>query len=166
MSLLSKGHLPAGSLAVRCRDIARRRRSIVVTVLAEDRIMVTVPPGEVAVLTPYQAQQLRDELRTAVLHPTGKPATRTDPDTGDLLSYHAAIPCHDGFQRERTLIVASTNGGHVTVSAPAGSTAVPSPLRVGHLRRALRNAIAITRTHHPEPDTQATATGDHAQVTA
>lgn len=49
-----------------CRDIAGRRREILVLPTDDDRVALVFPPGEVAVLEPLQAGRLRAALRDAV----------------------------------------------------------------------------------------------------
>lgn len=57
---------------VSCRDIASLRRDMTVFV-SQGHIVVTVPPGEAAVLTPLEVGRLRAALRDAVVS-----ATNTD----------------------------------------------------------------------------------------
>ncbi|WP_020663234.1 hypothetical protein [Amycolatopsis benzoatilytica] len=49
-----------------CRDIAGRRREILVLPTDDDRVALVFPPGEVAVLEPLQAGRLRAALRDAL----------------------------------------------------------------------------------------------------
>jgi hypothetical protein len=58
-----------------CRDIAGRRREILVLPTDDDRVALVFPPGEVAVLEPLQAGRLRAALRDA-LFALDEPATR------------------------------------------------------------------------------------------
>lgn len=51
---------------VSCRDIASRRRDMTVFV-SQGHVVVTVPPGEAAVLTPLEVGRLRAALRDAVV---------------------------------------------------------------------------------------------------
>ncbi len=51
---------------VTCRDIASRRRDMTVFV-SQGHIVITVPPGEAAVLTPLEVGRLRAALREAVV---------------------------------------------------------------------------------------------------
>jgi hypothetical protein len=51
---------------VSCRDIASRRRDMTVFV-SQGHIVITVPPGEAAVLTPLEVGRLRAALRDAVV---------------------------------------------------------------------------------------------------
>ncbi|GDY31822.1 hypothetical protein [Gandjariella thermophila] len=48
------------------RDIARRRRQILVVPTDDDRVALVLPSGEVAVLDPLQAGRLRGALRDVV----------------------------------------------------------------------------------------------------
>ena len=49
-----------------CRDVAARRREIIV-LTTDDRVVLVFPPGEVVILKPLQAGRLRAALRDAVL---------------------------------------------------------------------------------------------------
>ncbi|TWP52474.1 hypothetical protein FKR81_09070 [Lentzea tibetensis] len=51
---------------VSCRDIASRRRDMTVFV-SQGHVVITVPPGEAAVLTPLEVGRLRAALRDAVV---------------------------------------------------------------------------------------------------
>ncbi|RKT52964.1 hypothetical protein [Saccharothrix australiensis] len=57
---------------VSCRDIASRRRDMTVFV-SQGHVVVTVPPGEAAVLTPLEVGRLRAALRDAVVDASGVP---------------------------------------------------------------------------------------------
>ncbi|CCH28585.1 hypothetical protein BN6_12590 [Saccharothrix espanaensis DSM 44229] len=57
---------------VSCRDIASRRRDMTVFV-SQGHVVVTVPPGEAAVLTPLEVGRLRAALRDAVVNASGTP---------------------------------------------------------------------------------------------
>ncbi|MBB5957602.1 hypothetical protein FHS29_004197 [Saccharothrix tamanrassetensis] len=57
---------------VSCRDIASRRRDMTVFV-SQGHVVVTVPPGEAAVLTPLEVGRLRAALRDAVVNASGMP---------------------------------------------------------------------------------------------
>ncbi len=52
---------------VPCRDVAGRRRDLVVRLTDDRRIAVLGPTGEVAVLGPLEVGRLRGVLRQAVL---------------------------------------------------------------------------------------------------
>ncbi|TVT61896.1 hypothetical protein FNH05_01885 [Amycolatopsis rhizosphaerae] len=58
-----------------CRDVASRRREILILPTDDDRVALIIPPGEVAVLEPLQAGRLRAALRDALLA-LEEPATR------------------------------------------------------------------------------------------
>jgi hypothetical protein len=58
---------PGQQWLVRCRDVAGRRRDIVVRLNEDRRIAVLVPTGEVAVLGLLEVGRLRGVLRQAVL---------------------------------------------------------------------------------------------------
>ncbi|WP_199442458.1 hypothetical protein [Umezawaea beigongshangensis] len=55
---------------VSCRDIASRRREMTVFV-SQGHVVITVPPGEAAVLTPLEVGRLRAALRDAVVDASG-----------------------------------------------------------------------------------------------
>lgn len=57
---------------ITCRDIASRRRDMTVFV-SQGHVVVTVPPGEAAVLTPLEVGRLRAALRDAVVNASGTP---------------------------------------------------------------------------------------------
>ena len=57
---------------IACRDIASRRRDMTVFV-SQGHVVVTVPPGEAAVLTPLEVGRLRAALRDAVVNASGTP---------------------------------------------------------------------------------------------
>lgn len=59
---------------ITCRDIASRRRDMTVFV-SQGHVVVTVPPGEAAVLTPLEVGRLRAALRDAVVNASGTPET-------------------------------------------------------------------------------------------
>ncbi|GDY33889.1 hypothetical protein [Gandjariella thermophila] len=56
-----------GQWAAACRDIARRRREILVVPTEDQRVALIVPPGEAAVLEPLEVGRLRAALRDVVL---------------------------------------------------------------------------------------------------
>ncbi|TVT55318.1 hypothetical protein FNH05_09670 [Amycolatopsis rhizosphaerae] len=60
-----------------CRDIAGRRREILILPTDDDRVALVFPPGEVAVLEPLQAGRLRAAVRDAALA-LGDPVTREE----------------------------------------------------------------------------------------
>jgi hypothetical protein len=72
---------PPDQWVAACRDIARRRRKVVVTVTDDGLIALAVPPGEVALLEPLQVGQLRAQLRAAIFdldqHDAGQRQART-----------------------------------------------------------------------------------------
>ncbi|GGP43670.1 hypothetical protein [Saccharothrix coeruleofusca] len=57
---------------IACRDIASRRRDMTVFV-SQGHVVVTVPPGEAAVLTPLEVGRLRAALRDAVVNASDTP---------------------------------------------------------------------------------------------
>lgn len=57
---------------ITCRDIASRRRDMTVFV-SQGHVVVTVPPGEAAVLTPLEVGRLRAALRDAVVDASDTP---------------------------------------------------------------------------------------------
>ncbi|ATE52781.1 MULTISPECIES: hypothetical protein [Actinosynnema] len=57
---------------IACRDIASRRRDMTVFV-SQGHVVVTVPPGEAAVLTPLEVGRLRAALRDAVVNASDAP---------------------------------------------------------------------------------------------
>lgn len=64
-----------GQWAAPCRDIADRRREIVVIPTDDDRVALIVPPGQVAVVEPLEAGRLVGALRDAV-RALDRPETR------------------------------------------------------------------------------------------
>jgi hypothetical protein len=56
-----------GQWVAACRDVAGRRREILVLPTGDDRVALVFPPGEVAVLEPLQVGRLRAALRDTVL---------------------------------------------------------------------------------------------------
>jgi hypothetical protein len=60
-----------------CRDVAGRRREILVLPTDDDRVALVFSPGEVAVLEPLQLGCLRAALRDVVFA-LDDPATRDD----------------------------------------------------------------------------------------
>ncbi|AUS79629.1 hypothetical protein C1701_16155 [Actinoalloteichus sp. AHMU CJ021] len=52
--------------SVNCRDVAGRRRDVVVFV-DQGQVVLTAPPGETAVLSPLEVGRLRAALRDAVV---------------------------------------------------------------------------------------------------
>jgi len=56
-----------GQWVTACRDVAGRRREILVLPTDDDRVALVFPPGEVAVLEPLQVGRLRAALRDSVL---------------------------------------------------------------------------------------------------
>jgi hypothetical protein len=55
-----------GQWAAPCRDIAGRRREVLVLPTDDERVALVVPPGEVAVLEPLEVGRLVGALRDAV----------------------------------------------------------------------------------------------------
>jgi hypothetical protein len=55
---------------ISCRDIASRRRDMTVFV-SQGHVVITVPPGEAAVLSPLEVGRLRAALRDAVVDASG-----------------------------------------------------------------------------------------------
>ncbi|HEY0637292.1 MAG TPA: hypothetical protein VGD67_06570 [Pseudonocardiaceae bacterium] len=51
---------------ITCRDVAGRRRDIIVFT-DEGRVVMVAPPGETAVLSPLEVGRLRAALRDAVV---------------------------------------------------------------------------------------------------
>lgn len=72
-----------GQWVAACRDIAGRRREILVLPTDDDRVALVLPPGQVAVLEPLQAGRLRAALRDAVF-------ALDDPDMRD--QHQHAVP--------------------------------------------------------------------------
>lgn len=56
-----------GQWVAACRDLAGRRREILVVPADGDRVALVFPSGEVVVLEPLQAGRLRAALRHAML---------------------------------------------------------------------------------------------------
>ena len=51
-----------------CRDLARRRRHVVVALTDDDRIAVVLPCGDAAIFEPLQVGHLRGRLLDAIWH--------------------------------------------------------------------------------------------------
>jgi len=51
---------------ISCRDVAGRRRGIIAFV-DSGRVVLVLPPGEMARLTPLEARRLRSALRDAAI---------------------------------------------------------------------------------------------------
>jgi hypothetical protein len=56
----------SGQWVAACRDVAGRRREILILPTDDGRVALVVPPGEVVVLEPLQVGRLRAALRDAV----------------------------------------------------------------------------------------------------
>lgn len=167
MALATKGNLPAGSVAVHCSDFAGRPRSLVITLLTGVRISVSLPPGELAMLTSAEVQHLRDELHAVTVHSASEmPACSAVAAGSNPVNFHVMVPCHDGFGRDRSVMVFADNGGRITISAPAGGVAVLTSATVGRLDRALRDARDIVVAHGSDSVTAVRATSaiDRFQV--
>ena len=132
---------PGSTAAVPCRDVAHRRREVFVTPLPNGRVMVMIPPGEVAEFELEEVEELRAELRSATIHATVEPR----PAMGACGSFSGTIPCSDAMGRERAVTVTTRRGGRVAVAAPPGGVAIFWPPRVGPFRAALRKAIGDAR---------------------
>lgn len=128
---------PSSAVTVPCRDVGHRQREVAVTPLLDERVMVTVPPGEVAMFAPKEAEECRDALRAAVTGAT------VEPPQGMTAcgSVTRIIPCLDAIGRDRSVIITVGGGGRVVVVAPPGGIAILTPIRVGQLCAALRVAI-------------------------
>lgn len=128
---------PSSAVTVPCRDVGHRQREVAVTPLLDERVMVTVPPGEVAMFAPKEAGECRDALRAAV---TG---AAVEPPQGVTArgSFSCTVPCSDAIGRDRSVIITVGGGGRVVVAAPPGGIAILTPIRVGHMCAALRAAI-------------------------
>ncbi len=149
MLLKREADLPANTVAVRCHDVARRRRQVLVTLLNAGRVAVTVPPGEVAVFELDQAARLREVLRAAVIE--GAAAAYAE-EREAVAPFKATVRCADAMDRDRAMTITSDDRGRVAVGAPAGGVAVFRPLELGRLRAALRAAIrAAQQQPAPEP---------------
>lgn len=127
---------PSSAVTVPCRDVGHRQREVAVTPLLDERVMVTVPPGEVAMFAPREAEECRDALRAAVTGATLEPPQGTTA----CGSITRTIPCSDAIGRDRSVII-TVGGGRVVVAAPPGGIAIFTPTRVGQLCAALRAAI-------------------------
>lgn len=55
---------------ISCRDVAGRRRDVVVFT-DRGQVVMVAPPGETAVLSPLEAKRLRAVLRTALIEADG-----------------------------------------------------------------------------------------------
>jgi len=125
--------------SVPCRDVARRRREVLVEQLSDQRLMVTVPPGEIAEFAHEEAEAFRRVLGEAVPDAAAESSTA-------MTVFGAArytVLCLDAMDRERAMIV-FVRGRWVAVAASAGGVAVFDPLRLASLSAALRAAIGVS----------------------
>jgi hypothetical protein len=129
---------PERAALVVCGDVGGRPRTVSVTPLVGERVMVVVPPGEVAELEPARA----DELGDCVLRAVG-PA-HVPVDSARAVSQFGAplraLPCRDGIGRARGLRVAA-DCGLVIVTAPPGGVIVFGRSDAALFRAALRDAV-------------------------
>lgn len=129
--------------SVRCRDVAGRRRTVLVRAACRGRVLIVVPPGEVAEFTAEEAHHLWTVLRVAVVDAAGirRPSRSGRPSTNRAACGRFAVPCLDALGRDdRAVAISPLRDGQVRISAPAGGVAVLEPLNVGALRAALRDA--------------------------
>lgn len=133
---------PDDTDTVPCRDVGHRRRKALVTPLSGGRVMLTTPPGEVAVFAPEDAEELRRVLHPAAPNVPVAPA----PAAQAYRSFPHMVVCVDAIGRERAVTITPRPGGRVTMVAPPGGVAIFRPLSIGPLRAALREAIAAART--------------------
>lgn len=138
ISLPARNNAPgANAFTVTCRDVAGRHHGVTITQLSDERVMLTFPPGEIAVCEPDEAKVLRAELRVNV----PRAAICPIPAVGRCGSFTGTARCADAMGRERVVIVTTHRRGRVAVAAPAGGIAIFLPLTVGPFRAALRAAI-------------------------
>jgi hypothetical protein len=143
--LIKRGaHFPANTVALRCRcrDVARRRRHVLVTLPRAGRVAITVPPGEAVVVTRDEAKYLRHVLRAAVI---SSAAGVDKPET----PFTATVRCVDAVEHDHAMTITSDARGWVVVATPTGGVAVFRPLEVGPLRAVLRAAIRVGRRPVP-----------------
>lgn len=133
-------HSPPGN-TVPCRDVGRRRREVLVTPLSGGRVMITTPPGEVAVFDPEDAEELRRMLHPGATDVPAAPA----PAAQIYRSLPSTVACADTIGRERAVTITPRPGGRIVLAAPPGGVAIFRPLNVEPLRAALREAIAVAR---------------------
>ncbi len=126
---------------VACLDVSHRRREVLVEQLPDQRVMVVVPPGEVADLDTAETERLREVLHTFA------PTQRVEPTSGVTLwgPYSGAVPCCDAIGRPRAVTVVTTRLGRVKVAAPAGAVAVFAPIGLMSFGATLRLAIGAVR---------------------
>lgn len=68
-------------------------------------------------------------------------------EDGDVAMHRDwTVSCRDAGGRRRAVQVYA-EGDHVVLVAPPGETAVLSPLEVGRLRAALRDAVVVAAMH-------------------
>lgn len=137
--------------SVRCRDVAGRRRTILVRPGNNGHVIVIFPPGEVAEFTADEVLHLWTVLHLAVIDAAG--LRRQVTPTGATRRYRKvrgvfAVPCLDAIGRDdRAVTVSPSSNGGVSITVPAGSSAVLAPLGVGAFRGALRDAAG----GYPQP---------------
>ncbi len=132
---------PMWTVSVACGDVAGRRRVVDVMPRDGERVVVMVPPGEVAILPVDEAKNLHDALRTATLVAAVPPEpTASVPD-----SFRCTIPCSDGFGRARAMAIATMPNRRVVLSAPPGGVAIFRPMEIVLLLGVLRDAITAAR---------------------
>jgi hypothetical protein len=129
------------AVSVACRDVAGRRRVALAMPLPDQRVMVFVPPGEVADLEVAEAARLRE-----VLHAFA-PTHRVESSSGVTVwgPYSGTVPCADAIGRPRAVTVVTTPYGRVKVVAPAGAVAVFAPMGLVSFGSMLRAAIGAVR---------------------
>jgi hypothetical protein len=134
---------PRHEATVSCRDIAGRCREVVVASLSDERVMVTVPAGEVADLEPDDADRLWTTLqRFAPTHPMFEVA----PTVSVWGSFSDTLRCSDALDRPRGLTVTTRRvQDRVSLIAPAGAIAVLRRLGVAQAGTALRAAVRAIR---------------------
>lgn len=146
MLIKREADLPVDTVAVRCHDVAGRRRKVQVRITETGHVAVIVPPGETAEFTVDEAHDLWLVLRLAVIKAAGVGCP--DADARPEHSYREVagqfvVPCLDAVGRaDRSVIISPATRGRVLFRAPAGGTAVLAPLQVGALRGALHAAVS------------------------
>lgn len=128
---------PGHAVTVPCCGVGDLRREVLVEQLPDERVMITIPPGEVAVFDRKEAEEFRQALAAIATHAEVEPT----PTLTLCTSFTGTVRCWDAIGRGRAMTVANYPGGRVTVAAPPGGIAILQQLRVGPLRAALREAI-------------------------
>jgi hypothetical protein len=132
---------PGATTWVACLDVSHRRREVLVEQLPDQRVLVMVPPGEVADLDIAEAERLWEALHAFA------PTPQVEPRSGLTVwgPYSGTVPCADAIGRPRAVTVVTPPRGRVKVVAPAGAVAVFGPIGLMSFGAVLRVAIGAVR---------------------